>query len=71
MTNNPPPATNNPPAATNNPPAAIRTLIEAHIKGFNTQDSDIFQDLREHRHHRRRHCALSLVEPQCSGQVAR
>jgi hypothetical protein len=37
--------TNNPPPATNNPPAAIRTLIEAHIKGFNTQDSDLFQDV--------------------------
>ena len=24
------------------PPAAIQTLIDAHIKGFNTQDSDLF-----------------------------
>ena len=29
-------------SATNNPPAAIQTLIDAHIKGFNTQDNDLF-----------------------------
>ena len=27
---------------TSNPPAVIQTLIDAHIKGFNTQDIDLF-----------------------------
>ena len=29
-------------SVTSNPPAAIQTLIDAHINGFNTQDSDLF-----------------------------
>ena len=27
---------------TSKPPAAIQTLIDAHIEGFNTQDTDLF-----------------------------
>jgi hypothetical protein len=27
---------------TTNPPAAIQTLIDAHVNGFNSQDSDLF-----------------------------
>ncbi len=27
---------------TSNPPGGIQTLIDAHINGFNTQDSDLF-----------------------------
>ena len=30
---------------TSKPPAEIQTLIEAHIKGFNTQDNDLFQSV--------------------------
>ena len=30
---------------TDNPPAAIQTLINAHINGFNTQDSDLFRSV--------------------------
>ena len=29
-------------SVTSNPPAVIQTLIDAHIKGFNTQDIDLF-----------------------------
>jgi hypothetical protein len=30
---------------TSKPPAAIQALIDAHIKGFNTQDSHLFQSV--------------------------
>jgi len=30
---------------TTKPPAEIQTLIEAHIKDFNTQDNDLFQSV--------------------------
>ena len=29
-------------SVTGNPPAVIQALIDAHIKGFNTQDNDLF-----------------------------
>jgi len=32
-------------SVTSKPPAEIQTLIEAHIKGFNTQDNDLFQSV--------------------------
>jgi hypothetical protein len=55
----------------NEPPAEIKALIDAHINGFNTRDNDlVLGDFGDGDHHGR-HCALSLVEPKCSGQLAR
>ena len=46
------------------PPAEIQTLIDAHINGFNTQDSDLFLSVfGGYRDHHRRHCARSLLNP--------
>ena len=44
------------------PPAVIQTLINAHINGFNTQDSDLFPGrFRRHCDHHRRHRTLSWL----------
>ena len=54
------------------PPSEIKALIDAHINAFNTQNVAAFPEcLCRRRRHHRRHRALSLVEPERPGQLAR